>query len=139
MNWKSVRLLLAVLAALLVGNVAFAQPSGEGNNVFVPIAKYIRNGDAERLSAWFADNLEVTIFSSSNDASRNQAKQIVKSFFDTYSPRAFTINHTAGRPNMKYAYGTLTAGGENLSVTIFVSCKDGKNYYIQQLKFEKRN
>jgi hypothetical protein len=131
--------MVAALLALFFGTDAFAQSAGDTKDVFVPIAKYIRSGDADRLSAWFDDNLEVTIFSSTNDASRNQARQIVKSFFNTYSPRSFQINHTASRPNMKYAYGTLTAGGERLSVTIFVSCKDGKSYYIQQLKFEKRN
>ena len=32
-------------------------------DVFVPISKYIEMGDAEKLSAWFSDHLEVTIFS----------------------------------------------------------------------------
>ena len=131
--------LAATIVALLSGTGAFAQTAGENYDVFVPIAKYIRVGDAERLSAWFAENLEVTVFSATNDASRNQAKQIVRTFFDTYPPRAFEINHTAGRPNMKYAFGTLTAGGESMNVTIFVSCKEGKSYHIEQLKFEKSN
>ena len=69
-------------------------------DVFVPIAKYIRQGNAGKLSAWFADNLEVTVISSSNDSSRNQARQIVKAFFDSYTPRSFDITHTAGRSNM---------------------------------------
>ena len=38
---------------------------------------------------------------------------------------------------MKYALGTLNAGGENYSVTIFVSSK-GKSYKIQQLKIEQQ-
>ena len=93
-------------------------------------------GDAEKLSAWFYDNLEVTIFSNSNDTSRNQAKQIIKSFFKSYTPRTFKISHKAGRPNMKYALGTLTAGGEMFLVTIFVGYKDAE-YKIQQFKIER--
>ena len=93
-------------------------------------------GDAEKLSAWFADNLEICIFSTTNDSSRNQAKQIMKSFFDSYTPRSFDINHTAGRTNMKYALGSLNAGGEVFEVTIFVNYKDN-SYKIQQLKIEK--
>lgn len=138
-DMKKYIVLIATALALFFWTDVFAQTSSENYDVFVPIAKYIRNGDAERLSAWFAENLEVTVFSNTNDASRNQARQIVKSFFDTYKPRSFEINHTAGRPNMKYAYGTLTAGGESMSVTIFVSCSEGKSYHIQQLKFEKSN
>ena len=105
-------------------------------DVFNPISKYIEQGDAEKLSAWFSDNLEVTIFSSSNDSSRNQAKQILKSFFRSYTPRTFKISHKAGRPNMKYALGTLTAGGEMFLVTIFVGYKDSE-YKIPQFKIER--
>lgn len=105
-------------------------------DVFHPISKYIELGDAEKLSAWFSENLEVTIFSDSNDSSRNQAKQIIKSFFRSYTPRTFQITHKAGRPNMKYALGTLTAGGEMFLVTIFVGYKDSE-YKIQQFKVER--
>ena len=37
---------------------------------------------------------------------------------------------------MKYALGSLTAGGEDFMVTIFVSSK-GRDYKIQQLKIER--
>ena len=106
-----------------------------GYDVFNPIAKYLKLGDAEKLSAWFSDNLEITIFSDSNDSSRNQARQIMKSFFNSYTPRSFEITHKAGRLNMKYALGTLNAGGEVFIVTIFVNYKDN-GYKIQHLKIE---
>ena len=105
-------------------------------DVFVPIAKYLGNGDAERLSAWFDDNLEITIMSTTNDSSKNQAKQILKAFFDNHTPRSFEIRHTASRSNSKYALGFLNAGGEVFEVTIFVSdC--GERYKIQQLKIDR--
>lgn len=122
------------VAAILSGLCAHAQDTGY--DVFNPIAKYLANGDAERLSAWFSDNLEVTIFSKSNDSSCNQARQIIKSFFKSHTPRSFEITHKAGRSNMKYALGTLNAGGELFIVTIFVSFKDS-DYKIQHLKIER--
>ena len=124
----------SVLVAFTMGFCAYAQ--NRSYDVFIPIAKYMKKGDADKLSAWFADNLEITILSTTNDSSRNQARQIVKSFFNTYTPRSFTINHKAGRSNMKYALGLLSAGGETFLVTIFVSCKD-ETYKIQQLKIER--
>lgn len=124
---------LALVAVLFCAGVSAQE---KGFDVFNPIAKYIASGDADKLSAWFSDNLEVTIFSSSNDASRNQARQIMRSFFKSYTPRSFEIGHKAGRPNMKYALGTLNAGGEMFLVTIFVSLKDG-SYRIQQIKIER--
>ena len=128
--------ILSVLAASAVSLFSVCASAQTAGDVFTPIAKYIEMGDAESLSAWFSDNLEVAIFAKTNDASRNQAKQIMKSFFKAYTPRSFRISHKAGRPNMKYALGLLSAGGEMFQVTVFVGLKD-KEYKIQQLKIER--
>ncbi len=134
---KSISLVLA-LAGLLACSIAYGQGPGTTKNydVFIPIAKYIAHGDAESLSAWFDNDLEITVFSSSNDASRNQAKQIMKTFFDNYSPREFRIAHTASSSNMKYAIGSLNAGGETFGVTIYLNYRDD-GYHIQQIKIEQ--
>ena len=124
----------SALISLFIGTVSSAQDSGY--DVFVPITKYLQAGDADKLSAWFADNLEVTIFTVTNDSSRSQARQILKTFFNSYTPRSFDITHKAGRANMKDALGSLNAGGEIFVVTIFVSYKD-TSYKIQQLKIER--
>ena len=131
---KYITSILVALAAIFMNATASAQDTSY--DVFNPIAKYIALGDAEKLSAWFSDNLEVSIFSNSNDSSCSQARQIMKSFFKSYTPRSFEINHKAGRSNMKYALGTLNAGGELFTVTIFVSYKDS-DYRIQHLKIER--
>lgn len=123
---------------MAVFSCAGAAAQESGYDVFNPIAKYLAMGDANKLSAWFSDNLEVTIFSDSNDSSRNQACQIMKSFFRSYTPRSFEITHKAGRSNMKYALGTLNAGGEMFVVTIFVGYNE-KSYRIQHLKIERLN
>lgn len=147
---KHLAIAVFTMAVLLAGVPAAAQnfmvkssttlpakaASSDGDDVFVPVSKYLASGNTEALSAWFADNLEISVLSRVSDASRAQARQIVKTFFDTYSPRSFNIDHTASRANMKYALGTLKAGGESFNVTIFMSCKDG-TYRIQQLKIER--
>ncbi|MBR4299092.1 MAG: DUF4783 domain-containing protein [Bacteroidales bacterium] len=131
------RLVINSFAALIaMFSCAGAHAQDSGYDVFNPISKYLSIGDAEKLSAWFSDNLEVTIFSDSNDSSRNQALQIMKSFFRSYTPRSFEITHKAGRSNMKYALGTLNAGGEMFLVTIFVGY-DEASYKIQHLKIER--
>lgn len=128
------RIAAAILPAILL--CAQAQAQSERNDVFTPIGKYMVKGDADCLSAWFDDNLEVCVASQESNASRAQAKQILKTFFGAYTPRSFDITHTAERANMKYALGNLNAGGETFTVTIFVSAKsDG--YKIQQLKIER--
>lgn len=125
----------AVLLPMLLCGRLSAQPAGY--DVFIPISKYMAQGNADNLAAWFDDNLDIAVISQGSSASKAQAKQIVKTFFETYTPRSFDISHTAGRDNMKYALGTLKAGGENFSVTIFVSSKGQTSYKIQQLKIER--
>ena len=125
---------LLVYFTLLLGIAAQAQNASF--DVFKPISKYLALGDVESLSAWMADNLEITIFSNTNDASKRQAKQILRSFFDSYSPRSFVINHTANKGNMKYALGTLNAGGEDFRVTLFINYSEDR-YTIQQLKISR--
>ena len=109
-----------------------------GYDVFIPISKYMAQGNADNLSAWFDDNLEIAVISQGSNASKAQARQIVKTFFDAYTPRSFDISHKASRANMKYALGQLNAGGEVFIVTIFVSSKADGTYQIQQLKIDRQ-
>lgn len=122
---------ILLAAALLASLSAHAQK--DGYDVFIPITKYMAQGNAEALSAWFAQNLEIGIITQENTASRSQARQMMKVFFDTYTPRSFNVTHTAGRANMKYVIGELNAGGETFNVTIFAKCKKG-DYRIQELR-----
>ena len=118
---------------LSCAGILSAQDNSYG--VFVPVSKYIEEGNAQKLSAWFADNLEISVLTGSGSCSRKQARQIMKSFFDKHRPSSFIIEHRASRANMKYALGLLVAGGDKFYVTIFVGMKDG-DYRIQQLKIE---
>lgn len=123
-----------LFVGLLLSSGLFAQD--QSYNVFVPIGKYLAQGNVDNLSAWFSDNLEVSLLSSSSNSSKSQAKQILKSFFESHTPRSFDISHTAGKSNMKYALGTLVAGGERYIVTIFVNY-EGETYKIQQIKIDR--
>lgn len=105
-------------------------------DVFIPITKYIAQGNTDALSAWFSDNLDVSVLTKGGNSSKKQAVQLVNSFFSSHTPRSFSITHTAGRANMKYALGNLSAGGESYIVTIFMSCKND-SYRIQQFKIER--
>lgn len=111
------------------------QPQGS-SDVFTSIGKYIEAGDSEKLSAWFADNLELDITGSVNSCTRSQAKLIMKNFFNNNTPKKFSIIHKSGRPPMSYAVGSLNAGAEKFRVIIYVRTDDGKNS-IQQLRIEK--
>ena len=135
------RILLASAIALLG---LISRPSAAQNSfvaetpvdVFSPICKYIQTGDSEKLSAWFADNLELDILGAVNNSTRNQARSIMKNFFNNYNPKQFTIIHRSGKAPIKYAVGTLDAGGERFRIILNVKTNEERSY-IQHLKIER--
>ena len=130
------KILVTVLFSLIFTTMSFAQTQAATGDIFVPIGKYIETADAEGLSAWFADNLEMDILGTVNNCTRSQAKQIVKNFFSKYTPKEFKVLHKSGRPPMTYAVGSLSAGGEQFRAIIYVKASGEKNA-IQQLRIEK--
>lgn len=127
------RIILLITVAILSLNCAFAQKQAD---VFVPIGKYIQMGNAEKLSAWFAGNLELDILGSVSACSKVQATQIMKDFFVKYTPKSFTIVHKSGKAPLTYAIGNLSAGGEKFRITLFVMTQE-KGNQIQQLRIER--
>ena len=128
------------VAAILFSLVLFIFPSlkaQQTQDVFVPIGKYIQQGNSESLSAWFANNLELDILGKTSDCSKVQATQIMKYFFITYTPKNFSIIHKSGKAPMKYAIGNLNAGGEIFRVTLFVKTQKEGGNQIQQLRIER--
>ena len=129
------RLIVAQFLILSFNIAAFSQNSS--GDVFTPIGKYLQQGDLDSLAAWFDSNLELEILGNINECSKNQAKQIMKSFFSEYTPKSFKVVHKSGTTPMKYVVGNLDAGGEVFRVTIFVKTQE-KGNFIQQLKIEKK-
>ncbi len=128
------------VSALLISlflTIATTLSAQQAQDVFVPIGKYIQQGDSESLSAWFANNLELDILGKTSDCSKVQATQIMKDFFVTYTPKSFTIIHKSGKAPMKYAIGNLNAGGETFRVTLFVKTQQNSGNQIQQLRIER--
>jgi len=115
---------------------ALAPETQQNQDVFVPLAKYIANGDAEALSAWFATSLEIDILGRTNISSKQQAKQILKDFFSENTPKSFSFSYSSGKVPMKYAVGTLNASSNKFRVTIFVRTTSEGNY-IENIRIEK--
>jgi len=113
------------------------QPQGEFS-VFSSITKYLAAGDEAALSCWFADNLDVTVLSTSRSCSKKQAREILRSFFASNTPRSFQVTHRASEANKKYLIGLLNAGGELFQVTIYATSTGQETYRIQQLSISRQ-
>ena len=80
-------------------------------DVFIPIGKYMAQGDADKLSAWFDDNLEIAVVSQASSASKAQARQILRTFFESNSPRSMSMTAGKSMPyNFAQGFVELTNG-----------------------------
>lgn len=114
-----------------------SRPQGEFS-VFSSITKYLAAGDEAALSSWFADNLDVTVLSTSRNCSKKQAREILRNFFASNTPRSFEVTHRASETNKKYLIGLLNAGGELFQVTIYATSTGQDTYKIQQLNISRQ-
>jgi len=126
---RSALVLFVIISALgLNATLPVAAQEQVMPDLFSPVGKYLAAGDCDRLSYWFADNLELEIKDISNNCSRNQARLILKNFFDENPPSSFEVLHKSAKESFRYAIGQLTAGGESYNVVIYIKSTDGKNF-----------
>ncbi|MBQ0006691.1 MAG: DUF4783 domain-containing protein [Alistipes sp.] len=134
---QMMRNILSIISFSILFSVSsYAQNSDDASDVFSPISKYISRGDAQCLSVWFSENLEIDMMGRPNNYSRSQASRVMESFFEEYPPRYFQIVHKSGSYPMNCAVGDMEGGGYKFLVTILVKTSDGGNA-IQQIKIER--
>lgn len=122
--------LVSLLVTAFSAAAAFTASAQENlmPDLFSPVGKYLASGDCERLAYWFADNLDLEVKDESTNCSRNQARLILKGFFDENPPSGFKILHKSTKESLRYAIGQLTAGGESYNVVIYIKSSGGKNF-----------
>ena len=133
---KKIFWLASFLFVLLTAGPSTGRAQDSGLDVFIPISRYMASGDSDKLSVWFADNLQIDVMGNINNCTRNQARLIMKNFFANYTPKKFTVIHKSGKVPMKYAVGSLSAGGERFRVILYVKTTDAESH-IEQLKVER--
>ena len=136
---KMLNILPVLVAFLFAGLPAHAQQNQDAEfAVFSSITRYLSQGDVNSLSSWFAENMDVTVISSSRNCSKKQAREILRTFFNANTPRSFEVTHRASESNKKYLIGQLNAGGELFQVTIYATSAGGETYKIQQLNISRQ-
>lgn len=130
------RKLLYIVPLLLLSGWIPLAAQVNADAVFVPISKYLYEGDAEKLSAWFYDTIELSVDNEDAVMNRDQAYRMMGTFFDRHRPESFQIYHSASKSQVKCVVGRMMAGGEHFNVSIFVSNR-GDGYLIQKLQIQK--
>ncbi len=135
------RYLLMLVLLLLSGHVVAASippPDSTNDSDIIPaVAAAIRTGDAQTLASFFAVSLDLTVPGSEGTYSRSQAELIVKDFFKTNNPRAFSIRHQGmSGEGAHFVIGQLETTNGSFRVYFLVKTTAGQAR-LTQLQFEE--
>ena len=96
----------------------------------------LRSGNSTQLSAYFDENVELTLPDKSDSYSKAQAQLIVKDFFGNNGVRGFELKHKGEKAGSNYCVGILQTRGGNFRTTLFMKLK-GDKQYLQDISFQQ--
>jgi|GEM_PF-244270 hypothetical protein len=96
-----------------------------------------KTGNANTLSEYFNQNIEMVVLEHDDVYSKAQAQQIVSNFFSQNKVQEFSIIHQGGKEEARYAIGNLITNNGTFRV-YFLLKNAGNKAYIHQLRIEKQ-
>lgn len=131
-NYKPMR---AASFSWLVLLLSLFSTSYAQDDVFNKIEQCIRTGDAVALSAYFNNNVEITVGKTDQDYAKAQAQFVIRDFFANNPVRSFAIVHKGSSGDTYYAVGTYQSARGNYDTNIFLK-RNGGSFLIEQIRFE---
>ena len=122
-------LLTSFLVIAMVMMSFFAQPG-----TIDEVIGALRSGDADGLSKYFDDNVELTLPVKSDSYSKAQAQVIIKDFFGNNGVKGFELKHKGDSPGGHYCIGTLQTKSGNFRAHVFMKAKSGKEV-VKEISF----
>lgn len=121
-----------IFILLLAPTMAMVMPNFSG------ISQAISKGDAEALSQYFDESVEIAVLDEEDIYNKSEAKTIIEKFFTQYRPKSFSQVHqgTSKGQDSKYCIGNLVAGNSSFRVYLYMRV-DGDSYLIQEMRFDK--
>lgn len=127
---------LTIIVFTAIISISYGKEANIYDETIEKISNAIRAGDSHALAAFFGNTIDLTIPGSEGNYSKNQAEIILKNFFDTNTPKSFTLNHQgSSKDGSLYSIGTLTTNNGVLRVYFLIK-KTNDNFLIQQLQIE---
>jgi Domain of unknown function (DUF4783) len=124
-------LLTSLLVVVTVMMSSFTQPS-----TIDEVIGTLRTGDADGLSKYFDDNVELTLPVKSDSYSKAQAQVILKDFFVNNVVKGFELKHKGDGPGGQgqYCIGTLQTKSGNFRAHVFMKTKGSKEV-VKEIRF----
>jgi len=102
------------------------------------IVTAFRSGNAPLLSKYLNPTVDLSLPGHESTCSKQQAEQILKSFFTKYPPKSFKVNHQgASRDGSQFYIGVyVTDKGSSFRI-YFLMKKQGNTQLIQQIQIDE--
>lgn len=91
-----------------------------------PVSNAMKAGNAELLKDMFAAEVDLVTPGVSKKGNGSEAIAILKSFFQSNKPSAFTVAHHADKNDSGFIVGKLVTANGEFRVNITYTSKDGK-------------
>ncbi len=102
------------------------------------IAIAFKVGNADELSRYFNNTIELVILDKEDVYSKVQAKQIIDQFFLDHTPKSFEFVHQGGKEESQFAIGKLITFNGTFRIYLLIKLKNDKSF-IHQLRIETEN
>jgi hypothetical protein len=115
--------------------VAFAN---QGNPTLEAITSALNTGDADALSKYFSDNVEISIQDKEQVYAKAKALDVLRNFFTSNKPTSFSQVHkgTSRENSDQYCIGNMSATNGNFRVYLYLKV-NGDSLSIQEMRFDK--
>jgi hypothetical protein len=115
--------------------VAFAY---QGNPNLDAIANALSTGDADALSKYMADNVEISIQDKEQTYTKVKATEVLRSFFGSDKPKSFSQVHkgTSRENSDQYCIGNMATTSGTYRVYLYLKV-NGSSISIQEMRFDK--
>jgi hypothetical protein len=110
-------------------------------SAFKPIAglddviNALKAGNAQELSKYIDDNVEISLPDKSDNYSRAQALMVLKDFFSNNGVTGFEVQFKGENGSGQYCIGNLKTKSGVYRTTVFMKAKDNKQV-IKELRFK---
>ncbi|ASB48507.1 DUF4783 domain-containing protein [Alkalitalea saponilacus] len=132
---KLEKLLLVAFLLCSLPLLMHGQTEGKLQNEIVVAT---RNGDSGQLSQYFNDRIELVLPGQSGVYSREQARFLVKDFFDSHPPVSFQVIHQGVRENATFAIGRYHFNTGQFRI-LFLTKRTGDKTLIHQIRVERQD
>lgn len=95
----------------------------------------LKSGNAQELSKYIDDNIEISLPEKSDNYSKAQAVMVLKDFFNNNGVTGFEVQFRGENGGSQFCVGKLTTKSGSYRTTVFMKTKNGKQL-VKEIRFQ---